>query len=136
MLKALQGFETLAGLEKHKVISSFLTKKWSNLFNSYTQAYNKQNNRRGSLFMRNYKRKEIKDERYLKKLIHYIHYNPIKAGLVSKPKDWFFSSYLSIISQKQTNLMRDEVIELFDDLNNFKYCHRKQPELSGINDLF
>jgi REP element-mobilizing transposase RayT len=134
--KTLQGFETLAGLERHKVISSFLTKNWSNLFNSYTQAYNKQHNRQGSLFMRNYKRKKIQNERYLKKLIHYIHYNPLSAGLVYQLKDWRFSSYLAFLSQKSTNIKRDEVIELFGDTENFKFCHKNPPELTGIDKYF
>ena len=134
--KTLQGFETLAGLERQKIISSYLTKQWSNLFNSYTQAYNKQNNRQGSLFMRNYKRKKIGDEHYLKKLIHYIHYNPVKAGLTSEPKKWDFSSYRSVLSNKPTNLMREEVIALFDDLENFKSCHVYSPNLSGIDKYF
>lgn len=131
--KTLRGFQTLKGLERHKAISSFITLQWSHFFNSYTQAFNKMNNRKGSLFMRNFKRKNIYDETYLKKLIHYIHFNPVNAGMVSEPKDWKFSSYQSILSKKSTKLIREEVIELFDDLENFKFCHQYPPDITGIN---
>lgn len=131
--KTLQGFQTLKGLERHNAISSFITLQWSHFFNSYTQAFNKINNRKGSLFMRNFKRKSIDDETYLKKLIHYIHFNPVNAGMVAEPKDWKFSSYQSILSKKSTKLIREEVIELFDDLENFKFCHQYPPDITGIN---
>jgi REP element-mobilizing transposase RayT len=49
--------------------------------------------RKGSLFMKPYKRKKIEDEAYLKKLVHYIHCNPVKASLVKRPQDWKHSSY-------------------------------------------
>jgi len=134
--KAIQGFEGLSGRSKHEVISLFLTKQWSHFFNGYTQAFNKMFKRKGSLFMRNYKRKKVENEQYLRKLIHYIHYNPVEAKLVDRINDWAFSSYRSIISTRQTDLMRDDVINLFDDLDNFKACHSFPPNLMGIDKLF
>jgi REP element-mobilizing transposase RayT len=109
-----------------------ISKQFSRLFSSYTQSFNKSFNRRGSLFMKPFKRVLVKDDKYLRKLVHYIHYNPIEAGLTSSLVDWKYSSYNSIIGNFPTLVNKDEVIEFFDDLDNFKYCHRVEPSLSGI----
>lgn len=131
--KTLQGFGTLEGLEKQKTISRFLTQQFSHLFNAYTQAFNKQYQRKGSLLMHPYKRKAITDIKYLIKLIHYIHYNPMEARLAQTPQEWKYSSYQAIISKQTTAISKSEVIELFAGLNNFKYCHTTSPKQCGID---
>ena len=134
-IKTLQGFETLEGLAMQQLISKLLTQQFSHLFNSYTQAFNKQNNRKGSLLMHPYKRKLITNYAYLYKLVHYIHYNPIDAKLCNKLEDWKFSSYKAIISDETTALNKHEVIEWFNDLDNFKYIHALAP-LETNDELF
>ncbi len=79
--KIKKGSKTLEGLDKQQAIYSFVSKQFSNLFNAYSQAFNKQHNRKGNLFMHTFKRKLITDDGYFRKLVHYIHYNPVKAGL-------------------------------------------------------
>ena len=98
----LQGFENLAGL---------VSNQFGKFFNSYAKAFNKQESRKGSLFMKNFKRKKITDEKYLRKIVHYIHYNPVESALCEKPEDWRFSSYKAIISEKQTMLEKAEVLD-------------------------
>jgi len=39
-----------------------------------------------------YKPKEILSDKMLRQKIDYIHYNPVKKGLVSEPIDWKYSS--------------------------------------------
>ncbi|MGY5846130.1 transposase [Salegentibacter sp. HM20] len=119
----LTGFQNLSGL---------VSRQFSNFFNAYSKAFNKQQDRNGNLFSRPYKRKLISDETYLRKVIHYIHYNPVMAGIVDRPENWEYCSYKSIISRKKTKLQRQEVISYFDDLENFKFCHLYPPELTGI----
>ena len=94
----------------------------SNLFNAYAKAFNKQQNRTGSLFEKHFKRIQIENEKYLKNIIQYIHLNP-KHHLDIDYKSFIFSSYLTILSNKATNLLRNEVIRLFEDIDNFIYCH-------------
>ena len=65
----------------------------SNLFNSYSKAFNRENSRTGSLFERPFKRKLIADEDYLKNLILYIHKNPENHNLVSDFRSYKFSSF-------------------------------------------
>lgn len=109
--------------------AKFCSKQFSNLFSSYTQAFNKQQNRMGSLFIKNFKRKEVNSENYLYELIHYIHYNPVEAGLTKELSGWKHSSYPTIISSKYTFLKRQEVIQLYGDVDNFIYAHSKPSDL-------
>jgi len=104
-------------------ISKFLSLQFSHLFNGYTQAFNKQNNRKGGLFMPSFKRKRIKDENYLKTTILYIHQNPVEAGIAETVSDWKYSSYNPILNNEDPNLNRRLTISWFDDLDNFKFCH-------------
>jgi REP element-mobilizing transposase RayT len=46
-----------------------VTQAFSNLFNAYAKAFNKQQNRTGSLFEKHFKRIRLDSEEYLKKLI-------------------------------------------------------------------
>lgn len=128
LLKALPKFGTLAELQYGLVIS----KQFSNFFSSYTQAFNKMHSRKGTLFMKPFKRIKVEDESYMRKLVHYIHCNPIEAGLAVLPENWKFSSYRAIISDKPTLVSRDNVLAIFDDKQNFIYCHQASPSISGI----
>ena len=105
-----------------------ITQALSNLFNAYAKAFNKQNNRTGSLFEKHFKRIQIEDETYLTNLIEYVHLNP-KHHLDLDYKSFQFSSYQSIISDKPTKLLRNEVIQLFDSKDNFIYCHDFKNEI-------
>jgi len=65
------------------------------LESSYAKGINKQLDRTGNLFQQKTKAKftnEAKD--YSPTAFHYIHQNPINAGLVKRPEDWKYSSYL------------------------------------------
>lgn len=122
----------LQDYQNSKNKSLFVSKQFSNLFSSYTQAFNKQEGRKGNLFMRPFKRKEINDEIYFRKLVHYIHHNPVEAGFCKYPTEWVHSSYNALISRKPTLLNRLEVLRYFDTVENFKYVHSYPSQLTGI----
>jgi REP element-mobilizing transposase RayT len=105
---------------------------FSNLFNAYTKAFNKKYSRTGSLFEKNFHRKRIATEDYLRQVILYIHHNPVHHGFCDDPSEYPWSSYLSCISVKPTHLRREAVIGWFDNLGNFKYCHEKKVEIDRI----
>ena len=102
-----------------------VTQAISNLFNSYAKAYNKQNQRTGSLFDKHFKRIIIEDESYLRDLITYVHLNPFHHFGIDY-KSYKFSSFGAFLTQKETRLMREEVIKLYGDLENFKFCHENK----------
>jgi REP element-mobilizing transposase RayT len=105
-----------------------VTQAFSNLFNAYAKAFNKQNNRTGSLFEKHFKRIKIQDENYLRNIIQYIHLNP-KHHLNIDYKNYKFSSFQSIISDKETKLARTEVLNYFDTIDNFIFCHDFKNEI-------
>lgn len=115
----LPGLETLEGL----AISKKLSKQFSNLFNGYTQAFNKQNQRMGSLFMQPYKRKLITSPAYLQEVICYIHNNPLSANLSKDLFKWPYNSYREIINGKTNNLSVSETINVFGDMEHFIKKH-------------
>ena len=57
-----------------------ITQALSNLFNAYAKAFNKQNNRTGSLFEKHFKRIQIINETYLLNLIQYVHQNLLQRS--------------------------------------------------------
>ena len=105
-----------------------VTQALSNFFNAYVKAFNKQNDRTGSLLEKHFKRIRIEDEIYLSNIIQYIHLNP-KHHLNIDYKSYKYSSYQTIISSKPTKLKRNEVITLFGDVDNFIYCHEYKNDL-------
>jgi len=122
VIKILSKFETLTKLNYTK----FLSKQFSNLFSSYTQAFNKQHSRIGGLFQRPFKRIRIVSNENLCNLIHYIHFNPVHHEFVYDMRDWKYSSFESFFSEKATLLKRDEVIDWFDNKENFFAFHQKE----------
>jgi REP element-mobilizing transposase RayT len=109
----------IKNIENEKLISQ----SFSNFFNAYAKAINKKYNRTGSLFKDRFSRKSINNHDYLKRLVLYIHLNPIHHGFVDNIEYWKHSSYYSIISEKETLLCKEYVIELFEDVDNFKHVH-------------
>ncbi len=105
-----------------------VTQAFSNFFNSYAKSINKENDRTGSLFEKHFKRIRLEDEQYLKQLIVYVHLNP-KHHLDLKFEEFKYSSYQSFLSQKETKLEREEVLNLFGGIENFILCHNQKNDL-------
>jgi len=115
--------QTVKSSGKKLNYEKFVSKQFSNLFSSYTQSYNKQQNRKGNLFQKPFKRKHIRKDKYILNLIRYIHNNPVHHKFTDNFRSWKYSSYTGLLSDKKTNLMRNEVIEIFDGKDNFIYFH-------------
>ena len=101
------------------------TQQFKHLFKAYSRWFNIRHQRRGSLFEKNYERKEISNDTYFSRLILYIHNNPVHHGFVDDFIEYPWTSYETIISEKPTKLKKHEVIYYFDDLENFKYLHKR-----------
>jgi putative transposase len=113
-------------------LPTFISKTFGNLFSSYSQAFNKQQKRRGSLFMPNFKRKEIDSEHYYTKLIHYIHNNPVHHGFVAKMEDWTYSSYNAFLSNQPTKIVKEEVVSWFGSKQAFINYHLTEQSNSNF----
>ncbi|KPH11236.1 transposase [Chryseobacterium sp. ERMR1:04] len=111
--------------DEHK----YLMRQFSNLLNGYAKAYNKKYNRKGSLFLDFLKRKRVDDEKYLIKLLHYIHNNPVNHGFVEDINDWKYSSYHSYINlAKESKIEREEMMQYFDTIKDFVEYHKSNVE--------
>jgi len=120
----LEGFQNLRGLKLHQ--------PFSNLFNAYTKAFNKRYGRSGSLFQNRFHRKLVSDIDYFKRLVVYIHNNPVHHRFTEYAMDYPWSSYLTCISIKSTHLQRDAVIGWFDSEANFKATHDKPGDFTDL----
>jgi REP element-mobilizing transposase RayT len=94
--------------EKDGAPASFVQR----LFNSYTQAFNRQKGRSGTLFEGRAKSKPILENEYLFHIARYIHLNPVRAGLVEKPESWAFSNYREFIGLRKSPLFDAEFLEI------------------------
>ncbi len=135
--------ETVMGIvaEDHlneEVMDKLLIKKFSNFFNSYAKSFNKQQGRKGSLFMHSFRRKMVKDQLYLRKLIHYIHRNPVEAGLVDRPEQWEYSSYRTLVfndGESKLRMDRRTIMEAYDNLDDFIAFHNQSSAFELIDNL-
>jgi len=96
---------------------------FSNFLNGYAKAYNMLFDRHGGLFQRKFKRKQVDKESYLSQVIIYIHQNPRKHGVMEEFKNWKFSSYHALISQKPTQVDRNFVLSWFGGVEQFQKIH-------------
>jgi hypothetical protein len=72
-----------------------LSKGMRQLNGVYTQCFNKVHGRVGHVFQGRYKAILVEKETYLLELARYIVLNPVRAGMVSSPSEWPWSSYLA-----------------------------------------
>jgi hypothetical protein len=113
-----------------------LNQKVGIILRSYAQAINNQEDRSGSLFRGRTNAKNLSegDRNYAFTCFHYIHQNPLKAGLVGKLEDWPFSSYRDFAGLRDGTLPeKNMAYKAFDitDEQHFIECSRQQlnPEL-------
>jgi putative transposase len=106
-------------------VPNFLLQQFSNLFNAYTKALNKQQDRKGKLFMEPFNRREVATPDYYTRIVHYIHANPVHHGFCKSVSDWVYSSYRELVSTADTVLKRDEVIRWFGTVDDFKLFHEQ-----------
>jgi len=121
-----------------------LSRKLGTLQSSYTRAINIQENRTGSLFQQKTKAVEIyslynyfdKND-YLATCFHYIHQNPLKAGLVMRMEDWEYSSFRDYAGFRKDTLINMQLArEILDiDWENFSkdsYCAIEENKIQSI----
>ena len=70
-----------------------LSKLMQNISQRYTWWFNKRHDRVGHVFQGRYKAVLVDKDAYLAELIRYIHLNPVRAGLVTDPMDYPWSSH-------------------------------------------
>lgn len=122
--------EDLKEIEKLKEPSQY----FANCFNAYTRGVNNATGRSGALFERPFERIPVTDERYLMRLIVYIHQNPQKHKFVEDFRDWNYSSYHELIGDVSTRLQRGKMMELFGSKQDFVRIHQELQPLVDFDD--
>ena len=97
-----------------------ITRMVGDILSGYTKAINKSLNRTGSLFQLHTKAKQIKSQKHLIALVHYIHQNPIRSNLVTKLEEWEFSSYRDYIGVREGKLLvKEEILSQYKNIDEF-----------------
>lgn len=104
---------------------NYASQKFSNFFNAYAKAINNAYKRTGSLFEHPFERTPITSDRQFWNVIAYIHQNPQKHKFVKDFRDWKYSSYGVILSEKHTSLKRDEVLKWFGSKQEYIDLHKE-----------
>lgn len=103
-----------------------LAYRFGQLLSGYTQVTNKKKMRSGSLFQQKTKAKSVEEMRmmkhasmtfnkYIENVVHYIHQNPVRAGIVSSIEQWPYSSYCDYAGFRNGQLCNKSIIyEMLD----------------------
>ena len=87
-----------------------LSKAMHHLNGAYTTYINIKRKRSGHLFQGRYKAIIVDRDSYLGELSRYIHLNPVRANLVSKPEEYPYSSYRAYVSGKGDDLVTTDLV--------------------------
>jgi putative transposase len=109
-------------------ISPLIEMAFTRLFTSYAMAFNKMFRRTGNLFQRTFKRIKIERDSQFTQAIVYIHANAQKHKLIKDFVLHKWCSYHTMISDKPTRLLRNEIIEWFDGREQFIKVHREMAD--------
>jgi putative transposase len=121
-LSHLKGLLDLSGVKGSKVYEP--GRQFGHLFNAYTKMINNRYKRTGSLFLKPFRRIDIKTESHLLRLVTYIHQNPQKHGFVDDFRFWPYTSYHIYLSSDLSHIKREEVLSWFNGEQGFYDSHR------------
>ncbi len=119
----------LESLSHHQIVSEGFRR----FFMSYAKSINKQEDRVGSLFQKNFKRLVVDSQEYLTSLILYIHANPQLHCIWDDYKEWPYSSFASMISNGNTKLQRNEVIGWFGGKDELLAAHSQYIDFKELD---
>ncbi|MCC6286969.1 MAG: hypothetical protein IT249_03720 [Chitinophagaceae bacterium] len=118
-----------------EVFPIIIMQQFSRMLNSYAKAYNKENSRKGSLFIDSLRRIAIEKDEQFGATVFYIRKNPVHHGYCKKMEDWKWSSYNAMFTQKPTMLLRKEVLDWFGGNKGFTDYHNQPVYLKNAADL-
>lgn len=104
-------------------VNPLVERAFKRFFTSYAMAFNESTKRKGNLFHRPFKRVEVESDLHLSRAVVYIHINAQKHGMVDDFRDYPWSSWNTIIRNEPSNLLRNELIELFGGEESFIRAH-------------
>ena len=127
-------FPSLRDLES-LAVGDIVSELFRRFFMAYAKGINRQEDRTGSLFQKNFKRRLIQSDGHFTNLIYYVHTNARLHGICSDFREWPYSSYYSILSEGTTKLQRTEVLAWFCSKAAFEQQHQQYLDGKDIDDF-
>jgi REP element-mobilizing transposase RayT len=107
--------DTVSIVKEQPVKINALTEGIRILLSSYSRGIQKQEGVTGNLFQQKTRDKEVGN--YLPTVFHYIHQNPLRAGLVTRLEDYKWSSFSEYCNPAQApKLCKKEILYQFVDV--------------------
>lgn len=116
----------LKNLILEESLSKLISNQFGHFLNAYAKAYNKGNNRIGSLFRNNIEREIVTNDDYFRNLIKYIHNNGVKHEFVENSFDWPHTSIHAYKSNRPSLLKREDIFNLFNSPSDFWNFHENK----------
>ena len=91
-----------------------LSRTMRTLQGGYARAFNRRWQRSGPLWQSRYQTRLVDSQRYLERLIFYIHLNPVRAGLVEDPAEHVFCGHREVLGK-----VHDPLLDVDDALQSF-----------------
>ena len=107
------------------MIEYYISKQFANLFSCYTQSFNKVNKRRGSLFLKNFRREPIKNKAYFMNAVIYTHRNPVHHAFCDRYTDWSYTSFCEIKERNRQIIEVDKLLRMFGGRDSFIDLHEQ-----------
>ncbi|MBX3400441.1 MAG: transposase [Gemmataceae bacterium] len=93
---------------------------------SFAKIVNRERDRVGALFQGPFQAKAVEYDEYLLHLTGYTHLNPVRAGLVSCPEEWAYSSCPEYLGLRSGSLPETEMV--FKLLDSYQIAGRSRQE--------
>ena len=118
-----------------------LSKIMQGIQQSYTAYFHKKYNSVGHVFQGSYKAILCQRDAYLLELVRYIHLNPVRAGIVDDPSEYFWCSHNVYLGRiKKSFIEKDFIFKMFsenEESGEMLYRQFIQDGLTGgIRDIF
>lgn len=122
----------------HLILKEKSPEKISSLMMSvcgpYANWFNKKYGRKNSLFRQRFYNESIEEERHLLNAIRYVHNNPVKAGIISHPKSYKWSSYNEY--DGETKFIDKTVFLKYFDKNDYLFDESQIPNYKDKHESY
>lgn len=106
-------------------IDYYISKQLANFFSCYTQSFNKVNKRKGSLFLKNFRRELIENKDYFLNAVIYTHRNPLHHAFCDRYNDWSYTSFCEIKEHNSRVIEVDKLLRMFGGKESFIDLHEQ-----------
>ena len=100
----------------HLLVESSETPIWrgvQNLNLRYSKYFNKKYVRTGTIYEGRYSAQVVRGSSYFYQVIKYLAMNPVTAGLVKNPEEYYWSAHREIVKGKSRNVNRTKLLSFF-----------------------